>query len=185
MKKSLFTYRVLFLGGLIFLASESVCAQKSVGAHNIEKNNNVPIYFPLDKNDFVKMSSAYGYRKHPIHKKKMLHKGIDLVAMKGKPVYATATGVVQKAGYKKDYGNYVLISHLGGIKTLYGHLWVRMIKKGDRVSQGQLIGFVGDTGLVTGPHLHYEIWLRNKKVDPLLVWKNLLKEERKEVAINE
>lgn len=169
---------------MIFLSFKSLFSQNHDGLNRVNSNN-FPAYFPLEKNDFIKISSPYGYRKHPINKKNCMHRGIDLVAKKGKPVYATAAGIVYKAKYGKGYGNYVVINHLTGIKTLYGHLWVNMVKKGENVEQGQLIGFVGDTGNVTGPHLHYEVWFKNKKVNPIVVWKNLLKETQEKIAINE
>ncbi|GAA4277193.1 M23 family metallopeptidase [Aquimarina mytili] len=166
---------------LIFIA-ECVCAQQQP---IMERNHNaLPKYFPLKKNDFVRVSSGYGYRKHPIEMKSKMHFGIDLVATKGKPVYTTATGIVQKVSYEKGYGNHVVIAHFQEIKTLYGHLWVIVVRQGQKVKQGDLIGFVGDTGKVTGPHLHYEVWVKDKKVDPLLVWKNLLKMNTKKMAIN-
>lgn len=150
-------------------------AQEST-EHNIRNYiQRIPVYFPLHKNDLLRVSSVYGYRKHPIHNKTMLHQGIDLVAQKGKPVYATAAGTVETADFEKGYGKRVIIAHLEGVKTLYGHLWVRTVKQGETVSKGQLIGFVGDTGQVTGPHLHYEVWIKNRKVDPMLVWKKLIK----------
>lgn len=183
--KNLWVLYCLFLIGVVLPAFEDACAQSTMGINNPGRNAMMPVCFPLNKDDLVKVSSAYGYRKHPVHKKICMHEGIDLVAKKGKPIYATANGIVQSAGYEKGYGNRLVIMHLPGMKSLYAHLWITMVKKGEKVLQGQLIGLVGDTGLVTGPHLHYEIWLRNKKVDPVLVWKNLLKEEAKASAVDE
>ncbi|WP_271781964.1 M23 family metallopeptidase [Aquimarina algiphila] len=179
MKNSKVLYMILL--GFILLIPKAVSAQK---INRLKNKNSLPIYFPLDKNDFEKVSSPYGYRKHPISKKTKLHKGIDLVAKKGKPVYATATGIVQKVNHENGYGNRILIMHLAETKTLYGHLWITMVRKGEHVRRGQLIGFVGDTGRVTGPHLHYEIWVKNKKIDPVLVWKNMIKPIQEKIAIN-
>jgi murein DD-endopeptidase MepM/ murein hydrolase activator NlpD len=139
---------------------------------NNEVGINFPLCFPLNLKDFIKVSSSYGDRAHPILKKKLKHEGIDLVVQMGKPVYATAQGVVAKSLYEKGYGNTVVIVHSGGLKTLYAHLWVRMVGNNEKVNKGQLIGLVGCSGNVTGPHLHYEIWLNNKKIDPMLVWKS-------------
>lgn len=135
----------------------------------------IPTYFPLHKDDLLRISSPYGYRKHPIHNKTLPHRGIDLVAYKGKPVYATAAGTVETADFEKSYGNRVIIGHLKGVKTLYGHLWIKMVEPGESVLKGQLIGFVGDTGQVTGVHLHYEVWIGDKRVDPMLLWKKFIK----------
>ncbi len=148
-------------------------AQESSNLYAENHRQKTIFYFPLSSNDFSRISSPYGYRKHPIHKKVMMHRGVDLAAAKGKPVYAAASGVVEIADYEKSYGNRVLIAHLKDLKTLYGHLWIKMVRPGDKVSKGQLIGFVGDTGLATGPHLHYEVWVRGERVDPMIIWKKI------------
>ncbi len=181
------TYRLPYHCILIisFLSLSTAIAQHNEIKDTTKKTPCLPSYFPLDREDFVRVSSKYGVRNHPILKKIKMHHGIDLVATKGKPVYAAADGTVGKSDFVKGYGNRILLAHGEEIKTLYGHLWVRMVQKGDTVKQGQIIGFVGDTGRVTGPHLHYEIWLKNKKVDPQLVWKNIVKREYQEIAINQ
>jgi murein DD-endopeptidase MepM/ murein hydrolase activator NlpD len=134
-----------------------------------------PIAFPLKATDFIKVSSDYGYRVHPIEDKWMLHEGIDLVAPKGRPIYATASGIATKVAYGDGYGNHIVISHWKDIKTLYGHLWFCLVQRGDSVQQGQLIGFVGETGRATAPHLHYELWFGNKKLSPLVLWRHYMK----------
>ena len=179
MKNCKATYGVCLL--LLMFCVATIAAQTATA----KKYENIPVYFPLDKNDFVTVSSPYGFRNHPILKENRLHQGIDLVATKGKPVYAAATGIVEKADFVNGYGNRILLAHGEEIKTLYGHLWIKMVKKGDTIKQGQLIGLVGDTGRVTGPHLHYEIWLKGKRVDPLLVWRSWIKKEDKEIAMNQ
>ncbi|WP_378188158.1 M23 family metallopeptidase [Aquimarina sp. W85] len=132
----------------------------------------VPIKFPLDTSDFEKISSVYGYRLHPIYNNVKMHHGIDLVAKKGKPVFATGSGIIEVSDYDTGYGNRILIAHGSKIKTLYAHLWIKMVTVGEKVHNGQLIGFVGDTGRVTGTHLHYEVWFKNKRINPMLIWKN-------------
>lgn len=167
-------YKILLLSwGLI--SAVPAFTQESPEHYTRSYIQRIPVYFPLHKNDFIRMSSPYGYREHPIHNKTILHQGVDLVAHKGKPVYATAAGTVETADFEKSYGNRVIIAHLKGVKTLYGHLWIKMVKPGQTVLKGQLIGFVGDTGQVTGPHLHYEVWIKGKKIDPMLLWKNFIK----------
>ena len=131
----------------------------------------IPSTFPLVQKDFKALSSPYGYRKHPISKTIKLHKGVDLVAAKGTAVLTTASGIVQKSEYQKGYGNYILLSHLDTVQTLYAHLWMPLVKKGDTVQQGQIIGFVGATGQATAAHLHYEIRINNKTLDPMRLWK--------------
>ncbi len=138
----------------------------------------LPVFFPLKEKDFVRMSSIFGYRKHPILQEIRKHKGIDLVAEKGKPVYASADGEVTKSDFHKQYGKRILITHSGNIKTLYAHLMDQFVKPGHHIKQGQLIGTVGETGLATGPHLHFEIWVKEKKINPLLFWELVLAQRK-------
>jgi len=118
-----------------------------------------------------RISDKFGYRLHPIIDKIRRHPGIDISAERGTEVYATAAGVVEKVAtvYKmnRGYGKYVLIDHGFGLKTLYGHLSKVMVRQGQTVDRWKPIGLVGDTGLATGPHLHYEVRKSGKQVDPL------------------
>ncbi len=119
--------------------------------------------------DGARLSSTYGMRKHPISGFNQMHKGIDFAAPKGTPVYAGGNGVIERAGRNGGYGKYIRIRHNNGYKTAYAHLssFKKGISKGVRVSQGEVIGFVGSTGRSTGPHLHYEIIYQNKQINPL------------------
>jgi len=162
---------------LLFLMQMLVFGQeKSVDSLRLEEV--FPVFFPLLLEDFLGVSSKYGYRKHPILDKVYKHDGIDLVALKGKPVIATANGVVEKVDYHKGYGNRVVIKHRGKIKTLYAHLIKKNVIEGQKVKYGDVIGNVGDTGMVTGPHLHYEILFDNVKIDPMIFWKLVLKRNK-------
>lgn len=138
-----------------------------------------PIYFPLPVKSFIRISSAYGIRKHPVFKKNKFHYGLDLVAKKGTPIYASAHGKVIKAAFSSTYGNYIIIDHCDGYKTLYAHMMMSKVKQGQTVKQGAVIGFVGSTGKSTGPHLHYEILRKNKKIDPYRYWMTTTKEWQK------
>lgn len=129
--------------------------------------------FPLLIEDFIKVSSSFGYRFHPLYKKQIHHNGIDLVAQLGNPVYATSTGLVIKSCFSKGYGNHIIIAHDYSLKTLYAHLSLRTVKEGDLVTKGQLIGLVGDSGNTTGVHLHYETWFENKPINPMNLWQGL------------
>ncbi|MBQ4820595.1 M23 family metallopeptidase [Aquimarina sp. MMG016] len=152
-----------------------------------EDSNNLkytPLFFPINKDDFINISSHYGYRYHPIDHKQKKHLGIDLVAKKGKAVFASADGIVIKSDYQKGYGNRIIIYHIGGAKTLYAHLWRSIVKPGQKVSQGQRIGFVGATGKVTGPHLHYEVWIQDKKINPLVFWKKMMNSKGQKMVMN-
>ena len=117
------------------------------------------------------MSSKYGMRKHPITGYNAMHRGVDFAAPKGTPIVASGAGVVQKAGWLGNYGRYILIRHTGRYSTAYAHMTriATGITPGTRVRQGQVIGYVGSTGRSTGPHLHYEVLVNNKQVNPLTV----------------
>ena len=108
--------------------------------------------------EFSRISSRFGRRKHPISKKWKAHKGVDYAASRGTPIRATADGKVILAGRKGGYGKTVVLRHAGRFSTLYAHMngYAKGIKSGVRVKQGQTIGYVGSTGMSTGPHLHYE-----------------------------
>jgi len=120
---------------------------------------------------FTRISSTFGKRKHPIHQRWIEHKGVDYAAPTGTPIHATADGTVSFAGKQTGYGNVVILEHHSRYSTLYAHQSriAPGIKKGIRVSQGQVIGYVGMTGWATGPHLHYEFRIAGKHVDPLSV----------------
>ena len=119
--------------------------------------------------DGAKLSSNFGMRKHPISGFNKMHKGIDFAAPKGTPIYAGGNGVVEVAGVNGGYGKYIRIRHNNEYKTAYAHLnsFKKGIRKGVRVNQGEIIGYVGSTGKSTGPHLHYEIIYQNKQINPL------------------
>ncbi|MEW6676269.1 MAG: M23 family metallopeptidase, partial [Nitrospirota bacterium] len=121
---------------------------------------------------FRRLSSQFSRsRLHPILKIYRPHHGLDYSAPTGTPVSAVGDGTVTFSGYKRQYGKLVIIRHPNGYKTYYGHLSKirKGIKRGIKVKQGQVIGYVGATGLATGPHLHYEIRINNKPVNPLVL----------------
>ncbi|WP_193368527.1 M23 family metallopeptidase [Pelagibius marinus] len=121
--------------------------------------------------DGARLSSGFGMRKHPILGYSKMHRGTDFAAPRGTPIYAAGNGVVEFAGRKGGYGKYVRIRHGGSYMTAYAHMkgFAKGIKKGARVKQGQVIGYVGTTGRSTGPHLHYEVMVDGKQVNPLKV----------------
>lgn len=124
--------------------------------------------FPL--NGEIKINSAFNpSRRHPVTGRVRPHKGVDFKAPVGTPVYAPANGVVCFSGYQRAAGNYIIIEHGNGYKTVYMHLSKRHVKKGQQVKLGQLIAKSGNTGRTSGPHLHYEIHVNNKPVDPMKV----------------
>lgn len=117
------------------------------------------------------LRSNFGYRKHPILGYTRLHPGVDWAAPRGTPILAAGNGTVEKAGWSSGYGNFTLIQHTNGYESAYGHqsAIAKGIVPGAKVRQGQVIGYVGSTGLSTGPHLHYEVRINSKPVDPLRV----------------
>jgi murein DD-endopeptidase MepM/ murein hydrolase activator NlpD len=116
-----------------------------------------------------RVTSGFGSRFHPILGYVRMHAGLDLAAAYGSPIVAAADGRVVSAGWSGGYGNLVRITHAGGIQTMYGHMSRIVAASGSMVRQGQLIGYVGSTGLSTGPHLHYEVLKNGRPVNPLSV----------------
>ncbi|MGB6817216.1 MAG: M23 family metallopeptidase, partial [Pseudolabrys sp.] len=117
------------------------------------------------------MRSGFGLRRHPILGYTKMHTGVDWAAPSGTPIYASGNGVVEKVGWESGYGKYIRVRHNNGYETAYGHMtaYARRIDEGTRVRQGQVIGFVGSTGLSTGSHLHYEILVNGRFVDPMRI----------------
>lgn len=114
-----------------------------------------PVIFPIKKPE--RISSGFGMRKHPIYRVWKFHTGIDIPGAKGTPVYATGNGIVVRKGYCSGYGNYIEIQHAGGFRSFYAHLSRTIVSVGDSVSIAEQIACVGNTGIATGNHLHYEI----------------------------
>ena len=131
------------------------------------QNNDVPSIVPVDESK-AQFGSGWGERIHPIYKTKMFHNGVDWSARPGTDVYATADGIVAKTdtSNKEGLGLTIILNHGAEYKTLYAHLSGFAIKEGDQVKKGQVIGYVGNTGKSTAPHLHYQVLKNNKPVDP-------------------
>jgi len=127
----------------------------------------VPSINPLNPDKLKRISSKFGKRFHPIKKKVKAHLGLDISAKKGTAIHSSATGTVIKViSSNRGYGNQVIIEHDYGFRTRYAHMHSFIVKKGDSIKKGQIIGFVGNTGLSTAPHLHYEIIKNGKYIDP-------------------
>lgn len=115
-----------------------------------------------------RITSNFGYRLHPVVGENMFHEGLDIANQPMTPIYATADGVVMQAGSRDYYGNVVFIKHYDNqMETIYGHMNKISVKYGQRVNRGEIIGYMGSTGRTTGPHLHYEVRLSGKCVNPL------------------
>ena len=117
----------------------------------------------------ARLSSGYGMRKHPILGYNKKHQGVDFAAPIGTPIMAAGTGHIEFVGNNGGAGKYIRIKHMNGYKTAYAHLseYASGINKNVKVKQGQTIGYVGSTGLSTGPHLHYEVWFNGKRINPM------------------
>ncbi len=136
-----------------------------------EKGQSVRKTLMVTPIDGARLSSGYGMRRHPILGYSRMHKGLDFAAPKGTPIMASGDGMIEYAGRKGGYGNYIRIRHANEYQTVYGHLskYAKGIRKGVRVKQGETIGYVGSTGVSTGPHLHYEVLHRGKSLNPVSV----------------
>ena len=141
----------------------------------------IPAIQPVANKDLKRMASGYGYRIHPIYKTRKMHYGMDFSAKTGTEIYSTGDGVVSKVKRsKRGYGNYVKINHGFGYETLYAHMSKYIVKKGQKVKRGEIIGFVGNSGISTAPHLHYEVRKDNKKINPVNFYYNDLSPEEYE-----
>ena len=128
----------------------------------------IPAIMPVKNEDLKRMASGYGWRTDPFTKVRKFHYGMDFSAVKGTPVYATGDGIVVRADNRSSgYGNHIRIDHGYGYVSLYAHLYKYHVKKGQRVQRGDLIGFVGSSGRSQGPHVHYEIFKDDEKINPL------------------
>ncbi len=150
------------------LAVQSKSFEEIIKAAKIreDKMARIPSVLPIDREKIRKIASPFGMRKHPILKRYKMHKGIDLVAKKGTPVMSTGIGKVIKTGYTRTAGRYVKIDHGYGYVSSYLHMSKILVKKGQKVKRGDVVGLVGNTGRSTGTHLHYEIQINGKAVNP-------------------
>lgn len=126
--------------------------------------NNIPTGRPVMK---LSLTSNFGVRSDPFNGGARMHKGIDIPGPVGTPVYATADGIVSRAGWASGYGNLVQISHGGGLETRYGHMSKLVAAPNSYVRRGQLIGLMGSTGRSTGSHLHYEVRVDGQAINPM------------------
>ena len=133
----------------------------------------IPAIQPVANKNLHRMASGYGYRIHPVYKTRKLHTGMDFSAKIGTPIYATGNGKVSKVRRsRRGYGNYVMINHGYGYKTLYAHMSKYIVKRGQKVKRGDIIGYVGNTGMSMAPHLHYEVHKDGRKINPVNFYYN-------------
>ncbi|MBL7875718.1 MAG: M23 family metallopeptidase [Cyclobacteriaceae bacterium] len=128
----------------------------------------IPAIQPVANKQLIALASGFGMRIHPIYKVKKMHTGIDFAAAIGTPIYATADGVIDKLDVSfSGYGKMLEIDHGFGYRTRYAHMHGFAVKQGQKVKRGDLIGYVGDTGLSTAPHLHYEVFVNGSHANPV------------------
>lgn len=169
----------------LYVQSKSFDEVYKMASTKKERLDHVPAIMPLRKNS-CSIISGFGERYHPILHYRRMHTGVDLSAKTGTPIYATGDGTVQVAGRSDDlagYGIAVLVNHGYGYQTLYGHMSDVKVHNGQKVKRGELLGHVGSTGLASGPHCHYEVWLNGKKVNPIYYFFNDLTPQEYEQVI--
>jgi murein DD-endopeptidase MepM/ murein hydrolase activator NlpD len=153
--------------GLLRTVLEGLDTSLSLVRNTVEKRNALAAATPSIWPAHGWLSSLMGRRADPVTGGNDFHGGLDIAADKGQPVFATAAGVVDSAGYRGDYGNLVVIDHGYGLETRYGHLQSMTVAKGGQVQRGDIVGYVGATGKATGTHLHYEVLANGTLLNPL------------------
>jgi len=151
----------------LYIQSKSFDEVIKLAKNKTEMLSSLPSIQPVSNKDLKRMVSGFGPRIHPIYKTITHHDGMDFTAATGTPIYATADGTVEKSTYDRGgYGQHVIINHGYGYKTLYAHMNEIKSKRGTNVKRGDIIGYVGNTGLSIGPHLHYEVHHNGTKENP-------------------
>lgn len=143
----------------------------------------MPAIQPVENEDLKRMASGYGMRMHPILKYRKMHTGMDFSAPRGTPVYATGDAVVQKASRGGGYGNLIILDHGFGYETYYAHLSKFNVRRGEHVERGEIIGYMGSSGLSTAPHLHYEVHKDGKVVNPINFYHGDLTSEEYDIML--
>jgi murein DD-endopeptidase MepM/ murein hydrolase activator NlpD len=144
----------------------------------------IPAIQPVSNKDLKRLASGFGMRIHPIYKIAKMHTGLDFTADIGTEIYATGDGVIESIESKfSGYGNHVIINHGFGYESLYAHMSRIAVTAGQKVRRGQIIGYVGNTGASTGPHLHYEVMKNGEKVDPSFYFYNDITPEQYEAML--
>ncbi|QLE01727.1 M23 family metallopeptidase [Galbibacter sp. BG1] len=145
----------------------------------------IPAIQPVSNEDLTRMASGYGWRTDPFTKVRKMHYGMDFTSPRGTPVYATGDGVVTRADNRSSgYGEHIRIDHGFGYMSLYGHLSKYKVRPGQKVKRGDLIGLVGSTGRSEAPHLHYEVWKDDQRINPINFYYGTLSAEEYEALLH-
>lgn len=162
----------------IYLQSRSYDELIELARNKEEMLASIPAIQPISNKDLKRTASGWGYRIHPIYKIRKFHYGLDFTAPRGTEVYATGNGkVISVKSSKRGLGYHIVVDHGYGYETLYAHFDKFNVKKGQKVKRGDVIGFVGNTGMSTAPHLHYEVHKNHKRVNPVNFFYNDLTAE--------
>jgi len=154
----------------LFIQSKSFDEVLELAKNKAQMFASIPAIQPISNDELTRMASGFGRRIDPIYKTNKFHYGMDFSAPIGTPIYATGNGFIEKtkkSRSKKDYGNYILINHGYDYQSFYAHLDKVLVSKGQKVKRGDLIGYVGNTGKSTAPHLHYEVRYKKQKINPV------------------
>lgn len=160
------TQKMDMLRKQLYIQSNSLEELISMGKNQEERSKCLPAIQPISNKDLTRTASGYGMRIDPIYRTPRFHSGMDFSAKVGTEIYATGNGRVTFAGWKQGYGNCLMIDHGFGYETVYGHMSKFKARVGQKVTRGEVIGEVGNTGKSTGPHLHYEVVVRGKHDNP-------------------
>lgn len=162
----------------LYLQSKSYDEIKKLVDNKEEMLQAIPAIQPISNKDLTRMASGYGMRIDPVYNVSKMHWGMDFTAPTGTEIYATGSGKVVESNYSNGgYGNRIKIDHGYGYQSLYAHMSSIAVKKGDKVTRGQVIGYVGNTGKSVGPHLHYEVIKNGNKINPVYFYYQDLNEE--------
>lgn len=150
----------------IYVQSKSYDEIVEMAKNQEIRMENIPAIQPVLNKDLTRVASGYGMRIDPIYHVRKFHQGMDFTAPTGTEVFATGNAKVKFSGWKQGYGNTVILDHGFGYETVYAHLYKSLVRKGQKVRRSDIIALVGNTGKSTGPHLHYEVRLNGRPVDP-------------------
>lgn len=174
------------LSKAMYIQSKSYDEIEALAKNKFEMLASIPAILPVSLNNkTTRFSSSFGYRIHPIYKTVKLHAGMDFSGAVGTPIYATGNGKVVYAEIRQGYGKCVLIDHGFNYETLYAHMSNYNVKAGQKVKRGDIIGYMGNTGMSTGPHIHYEVKKNGHPVDPINYYFNDLTAEEYDQLVME
>jgi murein DD-endopeptidase MepM/ murein hydrolase activator NlpD len=151
----------------VYIQSKSFDDVEDMVKNKFKMLSSIPAIMPIAIKDFGRISAGYGWRIHPIYKTRKFHDGMDFTGKVGTPIYATGDGVVKVVKKERGYGKKIIIDHGYGYTTVYAHLDGYNVKRRQKVKRGEIIGYLGNTGVSTGPHLHYEVRKNRKTQNPI------------------